>query len=50
MGLTDIGPPVPGDTVVVAAASGTVGSLVGQVAEPKGCRVVGIASGAAKGR
>lgn len=48
MGLLDIGQPQPGETVVVAAASGAVGSVVGQVARLKGCRVVGIAGGAAK--
>lgn len=48
MGLTDIGQPQPGETVVVAAASGPVGSVVGQVAKLKGCRVVGIAGGETK--
>ncbi|CAN5692954.1 NADP-dependent oxidoreductase [soil metagenome] len=50
MGLLDIGQPKPGDTVVVAAASGAVGSVVGQIAKIKGCRVVGIAGGADKCR
>ncbi|WP_432719921.1 NADP-dependent oxidoreductase [Jeongeupia wiesaeckerbachi] len=50
MGLLDIGNPKPGETVVVAAASGAVGSVVGQVAKLKGARVVGIAGGADKGR
>ncbi len=50
MGLTDIGRPVAGETVVVAAASGAVGSVVGQVAKLKGCRVVGIAGGPDKCR
>ncbi|MDL2355163.1 MAG: NADP-dependent oxidoreductase [Pseudomonadota bacterium] len=50
MGLLDIGQPKPGETVVVAAASGAVGSVVGQVAKIKGCRVVGIAGGADKCR
>ncbi len=50
MGLLDIGQPKPGETVVVAAASGAVGSVVGQVAKLKGCRVVGIAGGAEKCR
>ena len=50
MGLLDIGQPKAGETVVVAAASGAVGSVVGQVAKLKGCRVVGIAGGAAKCR
>ena len=50
MGLLDIGQPKAGETVVVAAASGAVGSVVGQVAKIKGCRVVGIAGGADKCR
>lgn len=50
MGLLDIGQPKPGETVVVAAASGAVGSVVGQIAKIKGCRVVGIAGGAEKCR
>ncbi|MBM3115359.1 NADP-dependent oxidoreductase [Jeongeupia naejangsanensis] len=50
MGLLDIGNPKPGETVVVAAASGAVGSVVGQVARLKGARVVGIAGGADKVR
>ncbi|HEV2538676.1 MAG TPA: NADP-dependent oxidoreductase [Frateuria sp.] len=45
MGLLDIGQPRPGETVVVGAASGAVGSVVGQIARLKGCRVVGIAGG-----
>ncbi|HET6806083.1 MAG TPA: NADP-dependent oxidoreductase [Frateuria sp.] len=45
MGLLDIGQPRPGETVVVAAASGAVGSVVGQIARLKGCRVVGVAGG-----
>ena len=48
MGLLDIGQPKAGETVVVAAATGPVGSVVGQVAKLKGCRVVGIAGGADK--
>jgi hypothetical protein len=48
MGLLDIGQPKPGETVVVAAATGAVGSVVGQIAKLKGCRVVGIAGGAKK--
>ncbi len=48
VGLLDIGQPQPGETVVVAAATGAVGSVVGQIARIKGCRVVGIAGGAAK--
>ena len=50
MGLLDIGQPVAGETVVVAAASGPVGSVVGQIAKIKGCTVVGIAGGAEKCR
>ena len=48
MGLLDIGQPQAGETVVVAAATGAVGSVVGQIAKIKGCRVVGIAGGADK--
>lgn len=50
MGLLDIGQPQAGETVVVAAASGAVGSVVGQIAKIKGCRVVGIAGGIEKCR
>lgn len=50
MGLLDIGQPQAGETVVVAAASGAVGSVVGQIAKIKGCRAVGIAGGAEKCR
>ncbi len=49
-GLLDIGKPKSGETVVVSAASGAVGAVVGQIAKIKGCRVVGIAGGAAKCR
>jgi len=42
-GLLDIGQPKPGETVVLAASTGAVGSVVGQIAKLKGCRVVGIA-------
>ena len=48
MGLLDIGQPKAGETVVVAAATGAVGSLVGQIAKIKGCRVIGIAGGTEK--
>ena len=50
VGLLEIGQPKPGETVVVAAASGAVGSVVGQIAKIKGCRAVGIAGGADKCR
>jgi NADPH-dependent curcumin reductase CurA len=50
MGLLDIGQPKEGETVVVAAASGAVGSVVGQIAKLKGCRAVGIAGGDEKCR
>lgn len=48
VGLLDIGEPKAGDTVVLAASTGAVGSVVGQIAKLKGCRVVGIAGAAAK--
>jgi len=48
IGLLEIGQPQPGETVVVAAASGAVGSIVGQIAKIKGCRAVGIAGGPEK--
>ena len=48
VGLLDIGRPQPGETVVVSAASGAVGSVVGQLAKIKGCRAVGVAGSAAK--
>jgi NADPH-dependent curcumin reductase CurA len=44
-GLMQIGKPRPGETVVVSAASGAVGSVVGQLAKAQGCRAVGIAGG-----
>ncbi len=47
-GLLKLGEPKPGETVVVAAASGAVGSIVGQIAKLKGCRAVGVAGGPAK--
>jgi len=49
-GLLDIGKPQEGDTVVVSGAAGAVGSVVGQIAKIKGCRVVGIAGGEQKCR
>jgi NADPH-dependent curcumin reductase CurA len=42
-GLLDIGQPKPGETVVVSAAAGSVGHIVGQIAKRQGCRVVGVA-------
>lgn len=48
MGLLEIGQPQSGETVVVAAATGAVGSNVGQIARLKGCRVVGIAGSTEK--
>lgn len=47
-GLLECGRPKAGETVVVSAAAGSVGVFVGQIAKLKGCRVVGIAGGAAK--
>ncbi len=47
-GLLRVGRPLAGETVAVSAAAGSVGSLVGQIAKIKGCRVVGIAGGAEK--
>jgi len=47
-GLMDICQPKAGETVVVSAASGAVGAVVGQLAKQKGCRVVGVAGGAEK--
>ncbi len=49
-GLLDVGMPQTGETVVVSGAAGAVGQTVGQLARIKGCRVVGIAGGAAKCR
>lgn len=47
-GLLDVGKPEAGQTVLVSAAAGAVGSVVGQIARIKGCRVVGLAGGAEK--
>jgi hypothetical protein len=47
-GLLNVGRPQAGETIVVSAAAGSVGSLVGQIGKLKGCRVVGIAGGAEK--
>ena len=48
VGIKDIGRPQPGETVVVSAAAGAVGSVTGQIAKINGARVVGIAGGGAK--
>jgi NADPH-dependent curcumin reductase CurA len=47
-GLREVGRPRPGETVLVSAAAGAVGSVVGQIAKIEGCRVVGTAGGARK--
>jgi hypothetical protein len=49
-GLLDTGQPKAGETVVVSAAAGAVGAIVGQIAKIHGCRVAGIAGGAEKCR
>lgn len=49
-GLLDVARPLPGDTVVVSTAAGSVGSAVGQIAKLMGCRTVGIAGGPEKVR
>ena len=48
VGLLDLGQPKPGETVVVSAAAGAVGSIVGQLAKIKGCRAVGVAGSQTK--
>jgi NADPH-dependent curcumin reductase CurA len=48
VGLLDFGQPKPGETVVVSAAAGAVGSAVGQIAKIKGCRAVGVAGAQSK--
>ena len=48
IGIRDIGKPQPGETVVVSAAAGAVGSIAGQLAKADGARVVGIAGGPEK--
>jgi hypothetical protein len=48
LGLTHIGKPRPGDTLVISGAAGATGSVVGQIGKLAGCRVIGIAGGAAK--
>jgi NADPH-dependent curcumin reductase len=50
LGLTFVGKPKTGETVVVSAAAGGVGSLVGQIAKLQGCRVIGITSSEVKAR
>ncbi len=47
-GLLDLGEPKEGETVVVSGAAGATGSVAGQIAKLKGCRVIGIAGGAEK--
>lgn len=48
VGLLDLGTPKVGETIVVGAATGAVGSIVGQIGKIKGCRVVGVAGGPEK--
>ncbi len=48
VGLLDLGQPKAGETVVVSAAAGAVGSIVGQLAKIRGCRAVGVAGSQAK--
>jgi NADPH-dependent curcumin reductase CurA len=47
-GLLDLGRPKPGDTVVISAAGGAVGTIAGQIAKLKDCRIVGVAGGPEK--
>jgi NADPH-dependent curcumin reductase CurA len=47
-GLLDVGQPRAGETVVVSAAAGSVGSIVGQIAKIKGCKAIGVAGGKEK--
>ncbi|MBA1193950.1 NADP-dependent oxidoreductase [Pseudomonas entomophila] len=47
--LLEVGQPKAGDTVVISGAAGAVGSIAGQIAKLKGCRVIGIAGGQEKG-
>ncbi|MFI6365550.1 NADP-dependent oxidoreductase [Nocardia sp. NPDC050630] len=47
-GMMDIGRPSAGDTVLVSGAAGATGSIAGQIAKALGCRVIGVAGGAAK--
>jgi len=47
-GLLRVGEPRPGETVVISAAAGSVGSVAAQIAKIKGCRVIGIAGGPVK--
>ena len=49
-GMLEIGKPKPGETVLVSGAAGATGSVAGQIAKIKGCRVIGIAGGPEKAR